>query len=61
LEGVITDGDVRPSRVEHPEILEPAGVVDVRQEILEELEVAFAIEDDHRNPAGVVRGADNAV
>ena len=48
VEGIVADGDVGPGRVEHPQVFEPAGVMNMGQEVMEEIEVSLAIEDDHR-------------
>ena len=59
VEGVVTDGDVGTGRVEHPQVLEPAGVMNLRQQVVKEVKISLAIEDDHGNPVWLFRCADN--
>ena len=37
-----------------PQLVQPAGAVNVRQQLLEEFEVAFAIEDDDRDMVAIL-------
>ena len=40
--------------------MKSASPVHVRQQVLEELKVAFAVKDDHRNAMGLIRRTNNA-
>ena len=55
VEGVVEAGQFRPRRVDEPQVIEAAGAVNVRQQFLEELQIALAVEDHHRDPVTVLR------
>ena len=59
VEGVVEDRDVGPGGIQHPKLIEPAGVVDVRQQVVEKLHVALAIEDHHGDVARAVGRLDH--
>src|ERR1019366_7357767 len=49
VERVVQAREVRARRIDQTQIAEPAGPVDVRQQFVEEVEVALSVEDHHRN------------
>ena len=55
MKRVVQAGDVRPRGIEQPEIVQTASAADVREKAIEELQVAFAIEDHHRDFVRVIR------
>ena len=55
VERVVEAGQFRPRRVDEPEIVEAAGAVNVRQQLLKELQVALTVEDHHGDLVTVLR------
>src|SRR6516162_9585283 len=60
VERVVTHRDIRAGRIQNAELMQAPGAVHVRQEIIEELKIALAIEDHHRQAMGIVWGADHS-
>ena len=55
VERVVEAGQFRPRRVDEAEIVETASAVDVRQQFLKELQIAFPVEDHHGDLVTVLR------
>src|ERR1017187_250634 len=49
VEWVVQAREVRARGIDQTQIAEPAGPVDVRQQLVEEVEVALSVEDYHRD------------
>src|SRR5437867_8818507 len=60
IERVVQNRDVWPRGIQQSQILETAGAVDVGKETVKELQVAFAIEDHHRNFVALAKRSDAA-
>ena len=60
VERVVQDGDVRPRRIQQPQVLNAASAKDVRKQAMKEFEIALAIEDHHRNLVTLAGRSDGA-
>src|SRR5271157_3627096 len=60
VERVVPDRNLRACGIQNSELVQPSGTVDVRQKIVEELKIALAIKDHHRQTVWIFRSADHA-
>src|SRR5208283_3930526 len=60
VERVVSDGNIRTCRIQDSQLMQSSGSVDVRQKVVKEFEIPFAIKDHHRQPMWILRSADHA-
>ena len=60
VERVVPDRDIRACRIQDSQLVQPSGTVHVRQKVVEEFKIPFAIKDHHRQPVWIFRSADHA-
>ena len=54
-ERVVEDRQIRPGGIQQTQLMHPAGAVDVREQLLKELQVSLTVEDDHRDMVTILR------
>src|SRR5271166_2005295 len=60
VERVVPDRDIWARGIQNSELVQPSGTVDMRQKVVEELKIPFAVKDHHRQPVWILWGADHA-
>src|SRR5208283_5014393 len=60
VERVVPDGNVRACRIQDSQLMQSSGTVHVRQKIVKEFKIPFAVKDHHRQPVWIFRSADRA-
>ena len=59
LKRVVADRQIGTRGIQKPQLMQAASAVHVRQQILEELQIAFTVKDHHWNAMGLIRRSDN--